>query len=82
MDNEKIKLELQEKINNCKSLKELNEVKIEYTSKSGIITNLQQGIKDAADKKAYGMMVNEIRDCFNNAYNSKSLNNTLSSSIT
>ena len=71
MDIEKIKQEIDTKINNVQSIKELNEVKIEYTSKTGLITTLQQGIKEAADKKAYGMMVNEIKNHFTNQYDIK-----------
>ena len=70
-DIEKIKQEIDTKINNVQSIKELNELKIEYTSKTGLITTLQQGIKEASDKKAYGMMVNEIKNHFTNQYDIK-----------
>lgn len=63
--------ELKEKINNVKSIQELNEVKVEYTGKKGIITEYQNGIKDAVDKKEYGMNLNEIKNAFNDEFTKK-----------
>ena len=63
--------EIEEKINNTNDLKSLNDLKQDYMGKKGIITELQNGIKDATDKKTYGMNVNKIRTCFNEAYEKK-----------
>ena len=63
--------EIKDKITNVSSIKELNDLKVEYMGKKGIITELQSGIKDAADKKEYGMQVNKVRTTFNEIYESK-----------
>ncbi len=62
--------ELIKKLDNVESIKELNDLKVEYMGKKGIITELQSGIKDVAkeDKKEYGMNVNIIRNTFNENY--------------
>ena len=63
--------EINEKVNSIQSIKELNDLKQEYMGKKGIITELQSGIKEATDKKEYGMQVNTVRNTFNEAYDSK-----------
>lgn len=63
--------ELKAKIDNVSNLKELNDLKVEYMGKKGIITEIQSGIKDAKDKKEYGLQVNKIRDAFNDNYDFK-----------
>ena len=59
------------KIKSVKDLNELYALKVEYTGKKGIITELQSGIKDAVDKKAYGMSLNKIKTEFNTKYEEK-----------
>ena len=70
---ELLKSELIEKLNNIKSIKELNDLKAEYMGKTGIITVLQSGIKDVSneEKKEYGMNVNLLKVAFNENYESK-----------
>ena len=63
--------EIKEKIVKVSNLKDLNDLKVEYMGKKGIITELQSGIKNATDKKEYGMQVNKIRTTFNDNYDSK-----------
>lgn len=63
--------EIKEKVENISSIKELNDLKVEYMGKKGIITELQSGIKDATDKKEYGMLVNQVRTTFNGSYEEK-----------
>ena len=63
--------EIEEKISNITSLKDLTDLKAEYMGKKGIITELQSGIKDAENKKEYGMQVNLVRTCFNENYEAK-----------
>lgn len=63
--------EIKEKIENISSIKELNDLKVEYMGKKGIITELQSGIKEATDKKEYGMLVNQVRTTFNESYDEK-----------
>ena len=60
--------EIIEKIDKVNNLKELNDLKVEYMGKKGIITELQSGIKEASDKKEYGMLVNKVRITFNESY--------------
>ena len=70
---EQLKDELLEKLENIKSIKELNDLKAEYMGKTGIISTLQSGIKDVPneEKKEYGMNVNILRTAFNENYESK-----------
>jgi len=71
---EKVELlcsEIKESIAKAKTVNELNNLKVEYMGKKGIITELQSGIKDAADKKEYGMQVNTVRTTFNENYEDK-----------
>ena len=63
--------EIEEKISSTTYLKDLNDLKVEYIGKKGIITELQSGIKEATDKKEYGMQVNLVRTCFNENYETK-----------
>ena len=64
--------EIESKINSVSTKKELNDLKVEYLGKKGIITELQSGIKDAVDKKEYGSEVNRARTTFNDNYDKKS----------
>ena len=63
--------EIEEKISNISNLKELNDLKVEYMGKKGIITELQSRIKEAEDKKEYGIEVNLVRTTFNDNYDKK-----------
>ena len=69
MDN--IKNEIEKDIKNAKNLNEINEIKIKYLGKKGVITELQNKIKDAENKKEYGMMVNDVKNYFNDKYEEK-----------
>ena len=55
-----------------KDLKTLDELRVKYLSKKGIITELNSKIKEIPneEKKDYGMKVNEIRSYFNDKYDS------------
>ena len=68
---ENIISDINTKIESVKDLNELYALKVEYTGKKGIITELQSGIKDAADKKSYGMSLNKIKTEFNTKYDAK-----------
>jgi phenylalanyl-tRNA synthetase alpha chain len=63
--------EIEEKISTVSDLKDLNDLKVEYMGKKGVITELQSGIKDAVDKKEYGIQVNKVRNVFNENYETK-----------
>ena len=68
---EKLCSEISDKISKISSIQELNNIKVEYMGKKGVITELQSGIKEAPDKKEYGMQVNLVRNTFNEAYDAK-----------
>ena len=58
---ESIKKEFDEKIKDIKSLKELNDLKIEYVGKKGPIAELTSMMREVEDKKTFGMILNELR---------------------
>ena len=70
---EEVKMLLEEDMNNVTSLNELNELKNKYLSKTGLITVLNSEIKNVPneEKKEYGMKVNEVRNLFNEFYETK-----------
>ena len=65
--------QIKQSIDSVTNLQELNNVKVEYLGKSGVITELQSKIKEIPneEKKEYGMKVNEVRACFNENYELK-----------
>ena len=76
------------KLDGIDDINELYLIKSEYLGKKGIITEIQSGIKDAEDKKSYGMSVNKIKKHFNDSYekklneiNEKELNKKLESEM-
>lgn len=71
IDVENICKEIENKIEGVTNLKELNDLKVEYTGKNGLITELQNGIKDAVDKKEYGISLNKVRTTFNNSFDAR-----------
>ncbi len=62
-----------EEIKNANNIKELNELKVAYQGKKGIITELLSRMKDLSneEKKSFGMSVNEVRNTFNTNYEEK-----------
>lgn len=76
---ENIKEEIVKDLEKVNNLNELNDVKVKYLGKSGVITELQSKIREAEDKKAYGMYVNEIKAYFNEAFTKK--NNEINNKI-
>ena len=54
----------------CLTLEKLNDIKVEYLGKKGLITELSAMIKDLPneEKKDFGRRVNEVRTLFNNKY--------------
>ena len=76
MQNEKvesIKLELEKDKIEVEDLKQLNDLKVKYLGKNGLITDINSEIKniDASLKKEFGMMVNSLRVDFNSFYETK-----------
>ena len=62
-----------DEIKNINNIKELNELKVAYQGKKGIITELLSKMKELPneEKKEYGMQVNELRNNFNTMYEEK-----------
>ncbi|MCI5790123.1 MAG: phenylalanine--tRNA ligase subunit alpha [Tenericutes bacterium] len=70
---EEVKMSLlndEEKVTN---LNELNDLKVKYLGKKGLITELNSEIKNVPneEKKEFGRKVNEIKELFNNFYEEK-----------
>ena len=68
MNTQDLMNQIQERLNSVSNLQDLNNLKVEYLGKTGIITELQSKIKEIPneEKKEYGMKVNEVRTYFNN----------------
>ncbi len=68
-----VKKQLEEDIKNVSNISELNDLKVKYLGKKGLITELNQKIKDIPneEKKEFGMCVNEVRNSFNEFYEEK-----------
>ena len=73
MNAQELMKQIQESINSVVTQQDLNNLKVEYLGKTGIITELQSKIKEIPneEKKEYGMKVNEVRTYFNNLYEEK-----------
>ncbi len=70
---EEVKKLLDNDMKNISNISELNELKVKYLGKKGLITELNQKIKDIPneEKKDFGMCVNEVRNRFNEFYEEK-----------
>ena len=69
---EEVKQKLNEDLKKTfQDTKSLEDLKIKYLSKNGLITKLNSSIKDVPneEKREFGMKVNEIKNDFNNFYN-------------
>ena len=67
---DEIKKLIEEDKKSVKDLNSLNDLKVKYLGKKGLITELNSGIKDVPNenKKEFGMKVNELRNIFNDYY--------------
>ena len=70
MNTEELIKQIDSSFQKVTNLQELNNLKVEYLGKTGIITELQSKIKEIPneEKKEYGMKVNGVRTYFNNLY--------------
>lgn len=68
-----VKKLLEEDIKNISNMNDLNELKVKYIGKKGLITELNQEIKNIPneEKKEFGMKVNEVRNMMNSFYEEK-----------
>ena len=69
---EEIRKLIEEKTSNINTIEELNNLKVEFLGKKGLITEVNSMIRDIPneEKKEFGMKVNEIRSLFNSKYES------------
>ena len=72
MSIESVKSELEKDLVDVSSMELLNELKIKYLSKKGLITELNSEIKNVPneEKKEFGQKVNDLRNTFNEYYES------------
>ncbi len=56
-----IRNKFENEITNVTDEKSLQQLRNEYVSKKGLVSELMKGMKDASDKKAYGLEVNELK---------------------
>lgn len=70
---EELKDQLEKDLKKVATEKELNDLKVKYLGKKGLITELNSEIKNIPneEKKAFGMAVNELRNIFNSSYEEK-----------
>ena len=73
---ETLKTDMLIKLSNVSDIKALNDLKVEYLGKKGIITELNTGIKDVepSQRKDYGMLVNTLRTSFNDEFETIKVN--------
>ena len=73
MSEKEIREELKKDKKSVKDLKELNDLKVKYLGKKGLISLLNSEIRNVPneEKKEFGMMVNKLREEFNNFYDEK-----------
>ena len=73
MNIEEIKKNIEDELDSCKDMKSLNDLKVKYLGKKGIITELSSKIKEIPneEKKEFGMKMNELKTSFNSLYDSK-----------
>lgn len=70
---EEIKNLINLKMDKVNNVQELNDLKVEFLGKKGLITEANAAIKNIPneEKKEYGMKVNEVRTLFNTLYEEK-----------
>lgn len=70
---EELKTIINTKMSNVNNMQELNDLKIEFLGKKGIITEANSAIRNIPneEKKEYGMKVNDVRNLFNTLYEEK-----------
>lgn len=67
---EKIKNEMNENFNKITNLEELDNIRLKYIGKKGLITNLYSKMKELSnlEKKSFGKEINDLKDEFTEKY--------------
>ena len=68
---EKVRKQLEKAKEEVADLKSLNDLRVAYLGKKGLITELNAAIKEVEDKKTFGMEVNALRKEFEAFYEEK-----------
>ena len=70
---EELEITLLNDLKNVQTLKELDEMKVKYVGKKGLISDLQSKIKDVSneEKREFGQKVNDLKNKFNTVYEEK-----------
>lgn len=70
---ENIKNDIVNDLNSVNSLSELNDLKVKYVGKKGVITLLYSKMKDISsdEKKDYGLRINALKKLFSDGYDEK-----------
>lgn len=73
MNIEEIKKNIEQELSETKDIKILNDLKVKYLGKKGIITELSSKIKEIPneEKKEFGRKMNELKTTFNYLYEKK-----------
>ena len=73
MEMENMKKEIESSMNHVSSMNGLNDLKVSYLGKKGIITDLNSKIKDLPkeEKREFGQKVNDLRCFFQSKYDEK-----------
>lgn len=71
---DEIRLRFEAELSSCQTSVQLQELKVKYMGKSGVLTSLLKGIKDlpAEERPTFGAKVNELRNLFDSQLNEKS----------
>ncbi len=68
---ENIIIEFNEKIKDVADSKSLQDIKVEFFGKKGVITSLMSKMKEVEDKRAYGQEVNSLKEKLNEVFEQK-----------
>ena len=70
---EKLRLEFENELSNTSDLQELDNIRVKYLGKKGLITDLLKGMKDMSndERKTFGALINELKQFAGDAITNK-----------
>lgn len=70
---EKLRLEFENELSNTSDLQELDNIRVKYLGKKGLITDLLKGMKDMSndERKTFGALINELKQFAGDAITKK-----------